>query len=61
MESFHSSKNVFQKPQNRSKCLTSLEKASQHFKKASIPLKMYLKASSSLKKTSLSLEKPQLF
>jgi hypothetical protein len=50
MKSLHSSKNVFRQPQNRSKCLTLMEKTLYHFKKASTPLKMYLKASPSLKK-----------
>jgi hypothetical protein len=56
MKSLHSSKNVFKKPQNRSKCLTLLEKASHHFKETSITFKKYLKVS--LQKASSSSKKP---
>jgi hypothetical protein len=41
IKSLHFSENVFKKPNNRSKCLTKLGKASHHFKKASITLKMF--------------------
>jgi hypothetical protein len=39
-----------------SKRIEIFKKASDHFKKASIPLKMYLKSLSIIKKISISLE-----
>jgi hypothetical protein len=50
---------LFKKPQNRSKCLTLLKKASHHFKKASLLLNMLFNNLAIFEKASLSSEKPQ--
>jgi hypothetical protein len=56
MKCLYFSENLFKKPQNRSECLTLLEKPHITIKKASISLKMPSKRIEIFTKTSISLE-----